>query len=106
MSKLEYELLLAPSEVNFAPENEVIEILQNVATICSTQKYSVPMDRLFGVDATMLDSPTPKAMAAIQAEIVQAVRKYEPRCRVKKVILDGDVDGKLSVKVRIEIGEE
>ena len=80
--------------------------MQNVRTICTTPKYSVPMDRLFGVDAAMLDRPTPKAMAAIQAEIVQAVRKYEPRCKVKKVILDGDMDGKLNVKVRIEILEK
>ncbi len=54
----------------------------------------------------MLDRPTPKAMAAIQAEIVQAVRKYEPRCKVRKVLLDGDIDGRLNVKVRIEILEE
>ena len=103
---MEIDVLATQKEINFAPKNIFEEVAQNVRTICTTPKYSVPMDRLFGVDATMLDSPTPKAMAAIQAEIVQAVRKYEPRCRVKKVILDGDVDGKLSVKVRIEIGEE
>ncbi len=54
----------------------------------------------------MLDRPTPRAMAAMQAEIVQAIRKYEPRCKVKRVSFDGDLDGRLNVKVRIEILEE
>ena len=104
---MEIDILTASlEEINFAPGSEVEEIAQNVRTIITTPKYSVPMDRLFGVDAAMLDRPTPKAMAAIQAEIVQAVRKYEPRCKVRKVLLDGDIDGRLNVKVRIEILEE
>ena len=103
---MEVEVLTTSQEVDFSPKNIYEEVMQNVRTICTTPKYSVPMDRLFGVDATMLDRPTPKAMAAIQAEIVQAVRKYEPRCKVKKVILDGDMDGRLNVKVRIEILEK
>jgi phage baseplate assembly protein W len=69
-------------------------------------KYSVPLDRLFGIDASMLDRPTPKAMAALQAEILTAVRRYEPRCRVTRVTFDGDMDGRLVPKVRIKINEE
>ena len=103
---MEAEVSLMPEEINFAPANIFEEVIQNVRTICTTSKYSVPMDRLFGVDAVMLDRPTPKAMAAMQAEIVQAIRKYEPRCKVKRVSFDGDIDGRLNVKVRIEIREE
>lgn len=103
---MEIEVFARQEEINFSPANIFEEVAQNVRTICTTPKYSVPMDRLFGVDASMLDRPTPKAMAAIQAEIVQAVRKYEPRCKVRKVILDGDIEGRLNVKVRIEILEE
>ena len=69
---MEVEVLTTSQGINFAPKNIYEEVVQNVRTICTTPKYSVPMDRLFGVDATMLDRPTPKAMAAIQAEIVQA----------------------------------
>ena len=93
-------------ELNFAPENLMEEVAQNVRTICTTEKYSVPMDRLFGVNATMLDRPTPKAMAQIQAELIQAIRKYEPRCKVRKISFEGDINGKLTVKVRIAINEE
>ena len=103
---MEVEVLATQKEINFAPSNLVEEVAQNVRTICTTSKYSVPMDRLFGVDATVVDRPTPKAVALIQAELIQAIRKYEPRCRVKKVSFDGDLDGKLIAKVRIEILEE
>ena len=103
---MEIDITASPGEINFAPDTVTEEIIQNVRTICTTPKYSVPMDRLFGVDTEILDRPTPKAMAAIQAELIQAVRKYEPRCRVRKVTFEGDNDGKLAVKVRIEILEE
>ena len=103
---MEVDVLAVQEEIDFAPSNVIEEVVQNVRTICTTPKYSVPMDRLFGVNAVMVDRPTPKAMAEIQAELIQAIRKYEPRCKVKKVMFDGDLDGKLSVKVRILINEE
>ena len=103
---MEIDVLTSQTEINFLPSTTAEEVMQNVRTICATPKYSVPMDRQFGVDAVMIDKPTPKAMAAIQAEIIQAIRKYEPRCKVKKVIFDGDLDGKLNIKVRIAINEE
>lgn len=103
---METELLIMPDDIDFAPANAVTEIIQNVRTICTTTKYSVPMDRLFGLDAVMLDRPTPKAMAALSAEIVATIHKYEPRCRVTRVTFEGDVDGKLIPKVRIKIDEE
>ena len=93
-------------QITFRPANVVVEIMQNVRTIFTTTKYSVPLDRLFGVSATMLDKPMPKAMALLQAEIVAAIHKYEPRCRVVKVEFDGDMDGRLVPRVRIRIDEE
>lgn len=103
---MEVEVLAAQNEINFAPANIIEEVAQNVRTICATPKYSVPMDRLFGIDAAILDRPTPKAIAQFQAELIQAIRKFEPRCKVKKVSFDGDMNGRLTAKVRIEILEE
>ena len=103
---MEVEVLAAQNEINFAPANIIEEVAQNVRTICATPKYSVPMDRLFGIDAAILDRPTPKAIAQLQAELIQAIRKFEPRCKVKKVSFDGDMNGRLTAKVRIEILEE
>ena len=102
---MEIDILAVPKEIDFAPANEVQEIIQNVRTICTTPKYSVPMDRAFGVDIKMLDRPTPKAMAALQAELTQAIRKYEPRCKVKRIFFEGNKDGRLNFKVRIIVNE-
>ena len=80
--------------VNFEPSNEAEEILQNVITICSTPKYSVPMDREFGIDASLLDAPMPQAGAKYKAEIIRAIRKFEPRARVKRIEFYRDSEGK------------
>ena len=103
---MEVEVLATQKKINFAPANLVKEIVQNVRTICTTSKYSVPLDRLFGVNAVVVDRPTPRAIAEMQAELIQAIRRFEPPCRVKKVSFDGDIDGRLTAKVRIEILEE
>jgi len=103
---MEVDILATLDGVDFAPANTLMEVIQNVRTICATTKYSVPLDRRFGLNAVMLDAPTPKAMAALQAEIIAAIRKYEPRARVTKVGFEGDVDGKLIPKVRVRIDEE
>ena len=104
---MEIDILTAElGKVNFAPSSIYEEIAQNVKTICTTAKYSVPMDRNFGVNANFLDRPTPKAKAQIQAEIIQAIRKYEPRCKVKKISFEANIYGKLNLRVRIAINEE
>lgn len=82
----------------------ITEILQNVRTILTTPKYSVALDRNFGLNATMLDAPLPVAKAKLTAEIIATVHKYEPRVRVTKVLFDGDAqDGILRPKVRVRI---
>ena len=99
----EYELLLMPQGVNFAPENEVIEILQNVLTICLTQKYSVPMDRDLGVDAVFVDEAVSRIRAKFKQEVVRAVKKYEPRARVTSIDFTADLNGKVCPRIRIKI---
>ncbi len=102
----EHEILIGGgSEVDFHPSSVAAEVIQNVRTILATPKWSAPMDRSFGIDASMLDRPTPDAMAALTSEIYQAIRRYEPRCRVLGVTFEGDLDGRLWPKVRIEIDE-
>lgn len=90
-------------DVNFAPATIYEEIAQNVKTICTTPKYSVPLDREFGIDMNFVDKPQNKAMAIIQSEIIQAVRKYEPRCKIVNVNYKGSYDGNLDAEIRIAI---
>ena len=103
---MEVDILAKLDEIDFAPADVLTEVIQNIRTICTTVKYSVPLDRNFGLSAVMLDAPTPKAMATLQAEIIAAIHKYEPRAHVTRVSFDGDMDGKLIPKVRCRIDEE
>ncbi len=93
--------------INFAPSSLIEEITQNVRTIISTVKGSVPLDREFGVDFRALDTPTPAAMMQWRIRIIQAISKYEPRCRVKSVDFEQDEnnaeDGVLLPVVTLEI---
>ena len=98
---MELEITATGNEINFAPATLEEEIIQNVRTIFTTMKYSVPLDRLLGLSATMLDAPMPRARALLQAEIITAIHKNEPRCRVTKVSFEADIDGILAPTVRI-----
>lgn len=96
--------------VDFAPDTEAAEILQNVRTIISTRKGSVPLDREFGISWAMVDKPLPVARSQMQAQVIEAIEKYEPRAKVQSVEFNNDVEGSaeglLNPIVIISIGEE
>ena len=48
-------------EINMEPQTETEEIMQNVAVILATPKFSVPLDRGLGLQMTFLDKPVPAA---------------------------------------------
>lgn len=99
----EYELFLTPQGVIFAPSSELQEVLQNVLTICLTQKYSVPMDRELGVAGSFVDEAVSKERAKFKGEIVRAVKKYEPRAKVTAVDFSADLNGRISPRIRVRI---
>ncbi len=99
----EHDVYLTPSGVIFMPVNETQEILQNVLTICLTQKYSVPMDRLLGVSGEALDEAVSRVRAKFKNEVVQAVKKYEPRARVSAIDFRADLNGRIVPRIRVKI---
>lgn len=101
------DITINPRDLKIMPTTELEEIAQNVQMIISTLKGSVPIDREFGINVTMLDYPIATAQAKLSAEIAMAVRTQEPRARVQKVFYDGDPnDGQLIIRARIEIVEK
>lgn len=97
--------------IDFAPKDILTEIIQNVRTIISTMQFSVPLDRRFGIDGTVIDLPVSVAMARISAEVIRAVTEYEPRCRVVSVDFEETIttdaeEGRLTPKVSIAIKDE
>lgn len=85
----------------------VAEIVQNVRTILTTPKGSVPLDREFGLTWTVLDRPLPEAKAAYTGEAVTQIQKYEPRVKILSVSFRADtsgaMQGRLYPVVRITI---
>lgn len=77
--------LANPQEIDFFPNNEALEVAQNVYTLLATEKYTVPLNREFGISATMVDQPINLVQAQIRAEILEAVAKYEPRFIVNEI---------------------
>lgn len=102
----EYEVIPNKNEIDFGATG-VNEILQNVRTILTTIKGTVPFNRDFGIEISFLDNPTPVSQAKIVAEIIDAVEMYEPRCKVIEVnFYRKDDEGILIPKVKVKIDEQ
>ena len=100
----EFDLLLnLPQEIDFNPPDTVREILQNVRTILTTYKYSVPLDRDLGISATFLDEPQPRAIALLTSEMTDALAKYEPRAKLREVRIESDNNGKFYPRIKIRL---
>jgi len=92
--------------VDFAPADELTEIIQNVRTILTTLKKTVPLDREFGLDAEVIDQPVGMAQAVLSETIMDAVQKYEPRVKVTHIYYEGDgQEGDIKVSVEVRINE-
>lgn len=89
--------------VTIAPTSEAEEIIQNVQTIISTVKGTVPLDRAFGISEDVIDLPIQVAQAKLSNEIFDAIKKYEPRVTIEAIDFFADPTGKLSAKVVIDI---
>lgn len=98
-------LIEAGGGIDFAPATEIEEILQNLRTIVSTTKWSVPLDRDFGLSADYADAPMAQAQAELAAEIITAVKTYEPRVTVETISFTAKDDGTLSPRIEVSINE-
>lgn len=92
--------------VDWDPASEADEIIQNVRTILATAKASVPLFRDFGVSGDALDATVLQARALYQQQVVEAIRKYEPRAEVVGVDFDMSegLAGTIKPSVTIRIG--
>ncbi len=80
--------------INWSPTTSE-EVAQNVRTLLKTEPGSVPFSRALGTPQDLIDQPESAVGARLQAEVIHAVRTYEPRVAVKAVRLSASADGKL-----------
>ena len=91
--------------IDFAPDSTAAEVLQNVLTIITTVKGTIPLDRNFGIDGSAIDLPMPQAQAKMTNEIFQAIKQYEPRATIESISFSGDINGRLVPAVEVSIHE-
>lgn len=90
--------------INLAPETREEEIMQNVAVIISTPKFSVPLDRGLGMAQRFVDKPIQVAQSILISEVLDAVERDEPRVEVLNVTFEmGDTPGVLIPIVEVDI---
>jgi len=78
------------------------EVAQNVRSLVLTAQGSQPLARALGVPLETLDGPVQVAQARIAAALQQQIKKFEPRARVDRITVDGDLDGHLRPTVRLQ----
>lgn len=83
-------------------------LYQEINTLLSTRKGSVPLDRDFGVSWDFVDSPINEAKPAIIAELVMQLQKYIPRIKVTGIEFESmpNLNGRLYPKIIFTIREE
>lgn len=87
--------------VNWKPSTVLDEVLQNVNTLLGTAPGSVPLARELGTPQDALDTPQSAAGARLQADVIRAIRTYEPRVAAQSVSISATPDGKLSAVAKL-----
>lgn len=91
-------------KVDFYPSNIHVEVLQNIRTILTTIKGTVPLDRDFGIDAALIDRPINIIKPLLVKEVKEAIEKYEPRAKFHSIVWKGDgSQGKIVPIVKVVI---
>lgn len=73
----------------------------------TTPAGSVPLDRDFGIDISVIDAPLEVAKGRLTVEYTEKTRQYEPRANVKQVNFESDkLEGRLIPRVVIEVDLE
>ncbi|MFH5187101.1 GPW/gp25 family protein [Paenibacillus sp. TAB 01] len=99
---MEYQVTGRVKEIDFGATGlEAID--QNIRTIITTLKNSVPLDRSFGIDPPV-DEPYPVAESKLTNRIIRALRQYETRIEVVKITYQRDIEsGQIIPTVRYRL---
>lgn len=88
-------------DVNLEPEDEAVEIAQNVAALVATPQGSVPLERGMGMPMKYLDLPPRIAIRQLEAEVNAVLDEYEPRAEFQAVWNEETDDGSMSPRVEV-----
>ena len=88
----------------------LLGLAQEVRTVITTRKGSVPLDRDFGVNFTVIDKPDNVVLPTYVGDIARQIEKYVPRVEVVSINFapaQGDeIDGFLRPVVKVRVRKE
>ena len=91
-------------QIEIFPDNEQLEVIQNVKTILTTMQGTVPLDRDFGIDSEVVDKPVNVIRPLIVKEVKEKLAKYEPRVKFISMSWNGNgSEGRIIPVVRVAI---
>ena len=80
-----YEVSSNETSINYKKQTVVEDVLQNVRMILGTYKTTVPLSRDFAMDISLIDKRVPDVRNEIAAIMLDVLKKYEPRAKLKSV---------------------
>lgn len=88
-------------DIQLEPEDEAVEIAQNVAALVATPQGRVPLERGMGMPMKYLDMPPRIAMRQLEAEVNAVLDDYEPRAEFQTVWNEETDDGTMAPRVEV-----
>ena len=80
-----YKVSSSDTSIIYKKQTIVEEVLQNVRMILGTYKTTVPLSRDFAMDISLIDKRVPDVRNEIAAILLDVLKKYEPRAKLKSV---------------------
>ena len=93
------------NKINYAPKNNVEDVIRNVEMILRIYKEEQPLNRDFAFDSDLIDKNINVVENRITTDLLKSLRKYEPRAILKSTqikMLDrsnNDFEIKLGIEV-------
>ncbi|MGG1599313.1 hypothetical protein [Paenibacillus naphthalenovorans] len=93
-------------DINFSARGKA-EVYENLRVLYTTPAGTVPFDRDFGIDMSILDESFPISQGRLIVEYIEKTRRFEPRASVVEVLFDSDAEnGRLIPKVVVAVEPE
>jgi len=86
--------------------NEIEDIKKCLNNIMSIPEGSIPLSRGLGVSWSNLDNISEDLENEIVTELAEKIAEYEPRVSLSEVTFDYDTNGKATLNIFLEGGEE
>lgn len=86
--------------------DEIEDIKRNINNIMSIPAGSIPLSRGLGVSWSNLDNISEDLENDIITELAEKIAEYEPRVSLSEVTFDYDTNGKATLNIVLEGGEE